>query len=131
METLAIIIGWFGIGCMALFALLIPIFIGCIYFDHHYISFKSLFRKSRKWHRYSIAQTSRMFGFFSWEENYTFKYKPLAENAEHAMKRYFRWYQKHYKERAKGSLASLRETTYDWATYLVTDLTTGDKTYFH
>ena len=71
-----------------------------------------------------------MFGIYSWEKNFVSSYTPLAKNPAHALERYFRHYYRKNKERATGSMNSPCETTYEWATYMVKDITTDYKTYF-
>ena len=72
-----------------------------------------------------------MFGIYSWEHNFVSSYTPLAKNPEHALERYFRHYYRKNKENSSGSMNSPCETTYEWAKYMVKDIKTGYKTYFH
>lgn len=128
MELFTTLVGCFFIGSFAfigIFAIVIP---ACLIYDSKFLSFKRMLKFARKWHRYEITKTSNMFGIYSWEKNFVSSYTPIAKNPAHALERYFRHT---IIERASGSMNSPCETTYEWAKYMVKDITTGCKTYFH
>jgi hypothetical protein len=130
MELLANFLGWFFIGSLAFIGLCAIVIPACWVYDSKFLSFKRMLKFARKWHRYEITKTSNMFGIYSWEKNFVSSYTPLAKNPAHALERYFRHYYRKNKERATGSMNSPCETTYEWATYMVKDITTDYKTYF-
>lgn len=130
MELFTTLVGCFFIGSfvfIGIFAIVIP---ACLIYDSKFLSFKRMLKFARKWHRYEITKTSNMFGVYSWEKNFVSSYTPIAKNPAHALERYFRHYYRKYKEKATGSMYSPCETTYEWAKYMVKDITTGCKTYF-
>lgn len=131
MELLGSFLGWLFVGIITFIGLCAIVIPACLIYDSMYLSFKSFLKEARKWHRYEITKSSNMFGIYSWEKNYVSSYTPLANNPTHALKRYFRHYYRKYKECATGSMNSPCETTYEWARYMVKDITTGYKTYFH
>lgn len=131
MEFFNTLVGYFLVGTIAFIGLCSIVIPACLIYDSKFISFKRMLKAARKWHRYEITQSSNMFGIYSWEKNFVSTYTPLAKNPEHALKRYFRHYYRKNKESASGSINSLYETTFEWAKYMVKDLTTGYKTYFH
>ena len=130
MGLLVNFIGWFFIGSLIFIGLCAIVIPACWIYDSRFLSFKRMLKFARKWHRYEITKTSNMFGIYSWEKNFVSSYTPLAKNPAHAMERYFRHYYRKYKERATRSMNSPCETTYEWAKYMVKDITTGYKTYF-
>lgn len=113
---------------IGLCAIVIP---ACWIYYSRFLSFKRLLKFARKWHRYEITKSSNMFGIYSWEHNFVSSYTPLAKNPEHALERYFRHYYRKNKEKSFGSMNNPCETTYEWARYMVKDIKTGYKTYFH
>lgn len=131
MEIFNTLFGCFFFGLLVFIGLCSIVIPVCLIYDYRFLSFKRMLKFARKWHRYEITKTSNMFGIYSWEKNYVSSYTPLAKNPEHALERYFRHYYRKNKERASGSMNSPCETTYEWAKYMVKDITTGYKTYFH
>ena len=130
MEFFKTLFAYFFFGSLAFIGLSAIVIPACVIYEYRFLSFKRMLKFARKWHRYEITKTSNMFGIYSWEKNYVSSYTPLARNPEHALERYFRHYYMMYKENASGSMNSPCETTYEWATYMVKDITTGYKTYF-
>jgi len=130
MELFTTFLGWFFIGLLVFIGLSAIVIPACLIYDSRFLSFKRMLKFARKWHRYEITRSSNMFGIYSWENNSVSSYTPLARNPAHALERYYRHYHRRYKERATGSMRSPCETTYEWAKYMVKDITTGYKTYF-
>lgn len=130
MEFFKTLFAFFFFGSLAFIGLSAIVIPACLIYEYRFLSFKRMLKFARKWHRYEITKTSNMFGIYSWEKNYVSSYTPLARSPEHALERYFRHYYRKNKEKATGSVNSLFETTYEWATYMVKDITTGYKTYF-
>lgn len=130
MEIFKTLFAFFFFGSLAFIGLSAIVIPACLIYEYRFLSFKRMLKFARKWHRYEITKTSNMFGIYSWEKNYVSSYTPLARNPEHALERYFRHYYRKNKEKATGSVISPCETTYEWATYMVKDITTGYKTYF-
>lgn len=131
MEIFVTILKYFVFGSLSfigLCAIIIPI---CLFFENRFISFKRFYRAARSWNRYKITRSEHLFGFHWWDKGYQYDYQPLARDERHAMKRYFRWYRKTYKQRAKGDLKNLHETTSEWGVYKVENLKTGEKTFFN
>ena len=131
MELLGSFLGWFFLGMVAVVGLCAIMIPACLIYDSKFLSFKRMLKFARKWHRYEITKTSNMFGVYSWEKNFVSSYTPIAKNPAHALERYFRHYYRKYKEKATGSMHSPCETTHEWAKYMVQDIITGYRTYFH
>ena len=131
MDFFTTLVGCFFFGSLAFIGLSAIVIPACVIYEYRFLSFKRMLKFARKWHRYEITKTYNMFGIYSWEKNYVSSYTPLAKNPEHALERYFRHYYRKNKENASGSRNSPCETTYEWAKYMVKDIKTGYKTYFH
>lgn len=130
MEFFKTLFAFFFFGSLAFIGLSAIVIPACLIYEYRFLSFKRMLKFARKWHRYEITKTSNMVGIYSWEKNYVSSYTPLARNPAHALERYFRHYYRKYKEKATWSMYSPCETTYEWAKYMVKDITTGCKTYF-
>lgn len=91
--------------------------------------FRRLRNEFKNYDRYEIYRSETQFGFDFFRPGYKSSYTPLAGSPEQALKRYFNWYRRIYKEEADRFNREHRPTDSEWGFYKVINLRTGFKTY--
>lgn len=92
-------------------------------------AFRRLRNEFKNYDRYEIYRSETQFGFDFFRPGYKSSYTPLASSPEQALKRYFTWHRRVYKEEADRFNKEHRLTDSDWGFYKVINLRTGFKTY--
>lgn len=91
--------------------------------------FRRLRNEFKNYDRYEIYRSETQFGFDFYRPGYKSSYMPLAGSPEQALKRYFNWYRRVFKEEADRFDREHRPTDSEWGFYKVINLRTGFKTY--
>ena len=91
--------------------------------------FRRLKNEFKNYDRYEIYRSETLFGFDFLRPGYKSSYTPLAGSPEQALKRYFNWYRRVFKEEADRFDREHRPTDSEWGFYKVINLRTGFKTY--
>ena len=91
--------------------------------------FRRLKNEFKNYDRYEIYRSETLFGFDFLRPGYKSSYTPLASSPEQALKRYFNWYRRVFKEEADRFDMEHRPTDSEWGFYKVINLRTGFKTY--
>lgn len=91
--------------------------------------FRRLKAEFKNYDRYEIYRSETLFGFDFFRPGYKSSYTPLASSPEQALKRYFNWYRRVFKEEADRFNREHWPTDSEWGFYKVVNLRTGFKTY--